>query len=99
MDVAGLGVGDAKVMVRAMAVGFVLQLAVKGEDVPHQVALKLLHILLAPLAFQKLLPRQKQILNGDDILKAMSENFPMMNPPPQDFARFGASQTGLPVVA
>ena len=82
-----------------MAVCLVLKVAMQCEDIPHQVALKLLHVEFPPFSSQKLLPREKQVFNGNDILKRMSENFLRVDPPPQGFAaRFGASQTGLFVV-
>ena len=59
VDVAGFWVGNAKVMVGAVAVGFAFEVAVERENVPHQVALKFLHIWLTSLSAQKLFPRQK----------------------------------------
>ena len=68
VNVAGLGVADAKVLVSAVPVAkyghavSIFQIIVKGENVVHQTILKFLHVLFLPLSAHKLFPRLKEIL-------------------------------------
>src|SRR3989344_5203682 len=89
VDVAGLGVADAEVLVSAMLVCARSKVAIECEDVVHQLVLELLHVLLLPLAPYELTPRGKQILHRDDIFIGMSElNSPRGTPPPKAFFPF-----------
>ena len=83
MYVAWLGVGDFEMMISAVHVCFSLQLLVQSKDMVHQICLKLLHVLFAALTPYKLLPRFKQIFDGNDIFIGMSENRFEATPPPR----------------
>ena len=58
MDIAGLGIIDFEMLVGAVGVGFAFEIVVQIKDMIHQMQLKLLHILLVTLAFDKLAPRE-----------------------------------------
>ncbi len=100
VDVARLGVGDFEMLIWAVAVGFIFEIAVERGDLIYQVSLKLQDVYLLALAVEKLLPRRKQIFDRNDTVVGMSELFPRVDPPPQELvAHFGARQTGLSALA
>src|SRR3989344_2177661 len=53
------------------------------QNILHQAVLELLHVSLLALASNKFTPCAKQILDGNDIVVAMSELDPPNRPPPQ----------------
>jgi hypothetical protein len=57
VDVARFGVVDLEMLVLAMSIGMILEIVVKCEDVIHEMQLKLKHVLLLALTFDKLAPR------------------------------------------
>lgn len=90
MNVAGLGVADAEVMIASVAVGAIAQFAMQREDVVHEAVLEFLHIGLALLAAHEFLPRRKQILDRDDILVCVWTWLPTHRqtlPPPRGFVQ------------
>lgn len=81
VDVAGFGVVDAEVVVRAMCVRFGLELFVEKSGLIYQTVLELQNVLLAALACAEFLPRFKYVLERYDIVVRMSE--PLRASPPQ----------------
>ena len=71
VDVAGFGVGNPEGVVAAVVVRTFRKVAMKIENVVHETSAKFLHVLFLAFAAQEFLPRQKQILDRDDILVAM----------------------------
>jgi hypothetical protein len=72
--IARLGIADLEMLVAAMMVRAVPQLAMKCKDIIHQAVLEFLHVSLFPFAAHEFLPRLEQVLDGDDILVAMTES-------------------------
>jgi hypothetical protein len=100
VDVTRLRVGDPERVISAMLVRSTRKVAMQSEDIIHQLVLEFLHVLLLSFASQEFLPRGEQILDGNDILVAMSESTPAsLNPPPTFAAAFGADQKRLHPVA
>ena len=103
VDIARLRVGDLEMLVAAVTVRLVPQIAMKRENIVHETKLELLHVALMPLSFQEFTPCAKQILDRNDILVGMSElnsSFPKSSPPPQEPAPdFGANQRVLSALA
>ncbi|MES2006519.1 MAG: four helix bundle protein [Patescibacteria group bacterium] len=84
MDVAGLWITDLEMVVAAMHIFLFFKILTKHQDIIHQSILKLLHVLFLFLSSQKFFPSEKQILDRNDILKAMSELGPS-DPPRRSF--------------
>ena len=72
--VARFGVGDFEVGIGAVVIGARSQVAVEGEDVPHQVPCKLLHVCALALATDELFPGSEQVFDRDYIIVRMTED-------------------------
>ena len=85
MNVSRLGVANAEVLVRAVAVRTLRQLAVQRQYIVHQSVRKSLHVGLIPFAKNKFSPGREQVLNRNDILQGMTQlngPIPGVYPPP-----------------
>ena len=58
VNVAEFGIVDFEMLIGTVNVGFSFEIIVKIKDVIHEMQAKLLHILLVPLASDKLAPRE-----------------------------------------
>ena len=81
MDVAGFWVVHFEVFVAAVGIGASGEVAVEREDVVHQIALEILHVVASAFPSQEFSPCLKEILDRDDIVIGMSELNPLKQPP------------------
>ena len=76
-----------------MGIGLCNKIAVKRNDIAHEVALEFLYVPSLPLSAYKLLPSPEKIIEGNDIIVAMPESnarhFSNVSPPPTASACIG----------
>ena len=86
MNIAWLWVAYFEMMVATMTISARNEILVKRRDIFYEIVFKRLHVFLFLLAFQKLLPRVKQIVGRNDIVVRMrhsdSVHLPERTPPP-----------------
>ena len=85
MDIPRFGIRNFEILVGWMFIGFLGQIAVKWDDVTHEIAFKFLNITLFALASDKFFPSSKQIFHRDDIIICMTElnsSLALKSPPP-----------------
>ena len=98
VNVSRLGVGNVKCLIRRMAICFCDEVVVEGNNICHQVHLKLLDIFSFSLATGKLSPRFKEIFQRNDRIVGMDKldfGHELVSPPPKAFTCDRKSQRFL----
>ena len=87
VDIARLRVGNTKMLISAMFVRLLFQIAMESKNVSHEMSLEFLHVGFFALPFQKFAPCFKEIFDRDDILVRMIEpdkiHIAKRTPPPK----------------
>jgi len=87
MDIPGLGVVDLEGLIAAVGIGMMKKVAVKGEDVVHEVQREYLDILLALFSAFKFFPGLQEVFNINYFFKTMGQldfhKTPSFSTPPQ----------------
>ncbi|OGG78140.1 hypothetical protein A3A36_02175 [Candidatus Kaiserbacteria bacterium RIFCSPLOWO2_01_FULL_52_12b] len=68
MNIARFRVANLEMMVAAMLIPAHCKFSVQGENICHQVFLKLLYISTFPFPFYEFTPRLEKIFNRNDML-------------------------------
>ena len=90
VDVSRFRIIDLECFICRMLVAFVDQIAMKRDNVGHEVTSEFLHILSLTLTADEFLPSGEKIFKGNDIIIAMTKLDPsqtMKAPPPTEFCR------------
>lgn len=76
MDIPWFGIRDIEGLIFRVAICLGSEFGMEGEDIVHQLELKLLHVFTGPLSTHKLTPRLEEVFYGDDTVIAVREHDP-----------------------
>ena len=74
MNITRFRIGDFEMLICRMRIFFHGKLAVKRDDVRHQISLEFLHVFPRSLAADEFLPRLEEIFERDDIIICMMKS-------------------------